>query len=1250
MKNKIVLSLFVIAFVGVKAQVNLQKGTLQKSIPIYQYVESSSNMGLNLSLSYTSGNGLVVDQVSGSVGTGWTLLGVSSITRIQKGQPDDQFPIDGFYNDTTKFPPGYLYNNDPISQGCPTALNQYPIFNGSLEYYTQHNKTLADRELDEFQLDLGGRLISFVLDKNNLQKAIVIDKSRLKIKVNVISGGNLSRCRTTIENFEVTDENGIVYEFSAWEKTKIYDIGQGFKSLPQPKWNTWSIDDVFDKSNELLTSNYNYVVNTWKITKIKDTKSKREIIFEYINQDFFYEYISMSQASLINCYPIPRNSCPQANGQFYYKVHCVPPTPSWPSYDGFVTNLKGAILKNTITKREISKIILPDNNTIEFNYNTTRKDISNTNAISSIIIKNRNVKLYSFELQHEYFIKNEIRQPNNADDEKWSRLCLKSVKKVGGDDVLSEKPYVFDYYIGTNTREDFVPPAFFHAKDPWGYYNGSYSGTPTDRLLELKLSDIPHWANSCIYNQASYAEYVELIYNCKPGYAKNGLLKSVTYPSGGVEIYEYEQNYIFPTIEDYHQNKYQAFDYRLNSSGQAEYTMGGVSLSKIIQKNIDGINDRVIKYDYTMPDGTSSMWGVETGLFISSSRYYYKPELKTFSAGICDYDYKFTAKSQYQAAPSPSDIFTPLSVLNYAINLSKVHNSAGSKSSKLLSYQKFTLSFIQGLIISYITKLLNDCFIEAAPVNSRIEVKYHNQLNNNLLPIQYKRTTTSEYSSNYFSNGLSTGKTVYDFTSPDDFPLLIPSQPFPFTQKPRGYYWMYGLPKIITTYDNTGFVIKKVENNYGHANEILSGNNTQSCNCESNYFKSKRNGDWNDPANISQFTNITSSDLKVDFYNLATGYEKLTSSKETIFSKSNGAIETINNFTYNPNNKLVSTSSAINNKGYVVEKRLYYPEDYNLTNSNNSALLQLVNSNKVSSLVSSETWQKKGFNIPEMLSTSVLEFGIAPNGDYKPIKTYGLQTDKPVPQSTIGVFDPNKLIRNPAGQPVIIPTTEIAYDAIGNMVQAKDVQGNRTNSTIYAYKNTLPIAALSNAGINEVAYTSFENEDAYSGSFVWNLGSTGISGILNSNTPTGKYYSSPFAFISSDVITNKNKEYKLSFWANSGNFTVTSSNLVNPVLVTQKIAAPTINGWTYYEYDIAPTNAYCAINIKANGANLDELRLYPKSATMATTTYDVGIGKTSECDINNRIVYYEYDGLGRMTKMLDENRNIIKTYEYNFKK
>ena len=116
--------------------------------------------------------------------------------------------------------------------------------------------------------------------------------------------------------------------------------------------------------------------------------------------------------------------------------------------------------------------------------------------------------------------------------------------------------------------------------------------------------------------------------------------------------------------------------------------------------------------------------------------------------------------------------------------------------------------------------------------------------------------------------------------------------------------------------------------------------------------------------------------------------------------------------------------------------------------------------------------------------------------------------------------------------------------------------------------------------------------------------------------------------------------YILSFWATNSNVTVTGG-------ATLTKSAPTYNGFTYYEYSIAAGTSSVVVKGGSSAVNIDELRLYPAGARMRTSTYDALIGKTSECDENNRITYFTYDQLGRPQFVQDETHNIVKMYEYN---
>ena len=218
----------------------------------------------------------------------------------------------------------------------------------------------------------------------------------------------------------------------------------------------------------------------------------------------------------------------------------------------------------------------------------------------------------------------------------------------------------------------------------------------------------------------------------------------------------------------------------------------------------------------------------------------------------------------------------------------------------------------------------------------------------------------------------------------------------------------------------------------------------------------------------------------------------------------------------------------------------------------------------------------------------------------------------------------------------IKPVKQTAYDLyFGEPIQTTDIEGTRTSSVIFGTTERLPIASITNAARNEVAYSSFElDEGWYTGSW-----SNVNAQILKESSPTGDYCLRLSNGSSSTAYIPILKDYKLSFWASSSSFNISS----NPV---PKIVGPSISGWTYYEFDLPPWSPYLTIT---GNCKIDELRLYPKDASMSTTTYRPGIGKTSECDINNRISYFEYDEFGRISKLLDAYHNIIKTYEYHFK-
>lgn len=1207
------LILLLTIIIDSKAQVQLQSGVLSKSIPLFTYIDKvNPQVQLGLSLDYNSGNGLIVDEMPGEVGTGWSLSGIPKIIRIQKGLPDDQQEITGSWN-TFRRAPGYLYNNTPASTGCPTSLNYYPTFYEEGHTYYQDNTTIADREIDEFRLEIGGRIIPFVLNKNG-GNCIVLDNSKVKIFPNNISAGNITVLPvTTIFGFRVIDENGAVYDFGEAEVSRSF-IYKKDQNLEEPIAN--SITRAADP-----VTGPEYVISAWYISSIRPSDhntSNLQINFEYTKQVYDFKYMKMLNGEVSTTpYPFVQNS-PNVfrdNNKDQYSVTLPAPYNTNATAYFKLFKLSGTEFRTYVEKKMIKHIYCPDNSSdIEFKYNFPRKDLPNTFALSQILVNSNGQPTYGFNLTQSYFVKNEIKNPVSTDEEQWSRLCLTNVMKVGSDNFTAEKPYNFDYYTGTDNTEDFVPPPFFQAKDPFGYYNGSNSGVPTTRKLTISNSDFVNWAKVCFHNGATITGgQDEIVFNPKINYARNGLLKSITIPTGGKETYEYNQNFVLPTIQDYDGLKYKSFESQTLNNGAVQYAYRGVSLSKVSSVSAEGNIEKYFKYDYVMPDGTSSRWGVEAGRVKFSNTTYYEAEHKTIDplTGACTYEFRYPATLNEAPIPAPLGTISDFGkIINSAIKIKGVL----TQSYMLLSNpSKFAMQSLQAYTVKWIITAIASCLISGVPsdiVNA--DLTSNDLRNTNLLPSQFRRTVVTEYS----GQGDFNGSTVYEFTSPDDFPLLVPGQTPELPNNPRSYTWMYGLSKKISIYDKSNTLLKETENNYtGNDNQILANSNTQSCNCQSVYTRSLRGDTWLSPSTYTSYITSSNSGLKVDFYNLAKGNALLINSKESIFKNGISLFGTTN-YSYNNNNQ-VNKVSTVNSKGAVIENRTYYPSDYNLSSPNNANLLQLVNANKINLPVSLETWQTKPGQSPELLSTGVTEFGITPNGDVKPVTTYGLQTDRPVPQSTVGVFDPDNLVRN---RNLIKPVAQFNYDywAPGPK-EVVDISGNKIKAFIYRYPDGLPVATITNANA----------DDCY---FI----------------PTANFTSNSI-FFSKWTLP---KESKLTYIANAGNKVKVAIGQWNGnswvFSDISPVATETItNTGIYYEYTIP--QGYQVQVRNENNCQVQEFRFYPKNALMQTIAYDAEGKKISECDINNHTTYYEYDGLGRITKVLDENHNIIKTYEYHFK-
>ena len=63
---------------------------------------------------------------------------------------------------------------------------------------------------------------------------------------------------------------------------------------------------------------------------------------------------------------------------------------------------------------------------------------------------------------------------------------------------------------------------------------------------------------------------------------------------------------------------------------------------------------------------------------------------------------------------------------------------------------------------------------------------------------------------------------------------------------------------------------------------------------------------------------------------------------------------------------------------------------------------------------------------------------------------------------------------------------------------------------------------------------------------------------------------------------------------------------------------------------------------------VDDVRVYPVDAQMSTYTHHPFLGITSETDTKGNTLYYEYDELGRLKTIRDNDNKILKQIDYQY--
>ncbi|MBL7732204.1 MAG: hypothetical protein JNM88_13575 [Chitinophagaceae bacterium] len=1224
MRTGILAIIFAVFSFEVSAQVNMQTGAAEQSFPLINYLDSKAGLTFGVGLAYSSGNGLLVNDIASDVGTGWNIDAGGVIMRVQNGEPDDQPQrnINYYWSETSNpnwvneilknYPNGYMYNAN-VGKGCNVGLNYYPAFKHQT-VYKELNVVAGDTEQDKFIFRMNGRSGVFVIGRD--WKVTTIGDSRMKISFNT-SDMTEQGIRTTIHKFVITTEDGIRYTF---QEKGLSRLARYKYSARSGNGNWYPINGNPDDGSYAVNRFWGYemgmeerpfIVNSWFLSEIENTNTGQKILFNYqsVYNNVVASKIVSHQRDLNNSCPggdCGNNNKQKKKGREWYAYLSSGNNAlnySWNT--SLLGQLKAGatslIYNRSITQsKRLSSITLPNGGTISFGYSAVgRADLPGEHAMETISYQLNGRLIRSYKMTYGYFYMNSVRpyySSYSSFESKFLRLCLLSVQKIGEDGKSTlEPPYRFEYYTGsTKSSDDFVPARNYLSQDHWGYYNGHNAALSLTEDHDFLAGE----------RDAYFKTVLPRYKNAKYGYAKNGLLKSVTYPTGGTIEYTYDQNKPSQNI----------------LPAGNEQISGGVSVSKVVlYDGEDHLKDIVKEYFYRNAGGVNSRWGDESPSYHSFNITEYN--LKCFSGKR----FKYPGLSYAEMATS----------LDWGKVLGKALLSAAVGVAVQYGIGAALTAIGAGAAVPFVNIAIFVASIVKIVIECTKTYEYHRYILGNTNNIAQNPLAASYTAVEVRSNSPTgyNGKTVYEFTGPGDYPVLIPKLEWPYIQSQRLLSWAYGLPKKVTVYDKDNRLVNESSSIYNFiASKLNSNNNNLNCKCATINKEAITAYDW-DEYEKAWFTWGNHRWMWPNPYFITTGRTDLASTEEKSYS--NGVL-----FASNATSVITDPMTLLQ-KGKIVQKDVnslviqltYFPTDFNIPGS---ALEKLKEINAVHTPVSTETWMLKFNSQPPLISIELLNATVTEYKQYtfgsrqevKPWKSWQLKSKTPVASSVIGTHNPSVLLRVPS---LFKLQSEMVYDNDGNLVQTNT--NDNVTSFVNDYSDRYVVASVANAAYTDIAYTSFEANRT--GGWIFNSSSI--------NTSVGLTGEKSFVLDGANTVTrsglNTGRSYVITYWVKDDK---TSPILVNGSAGELLFEA---NHWQLYRHEVTGAGSVTV----SGGGKVDEVRLYPKGALMSTVTYKEGIGKVSDCDANNRLLFYEYDQLGRLSIIRDQNRNIIKTYEYNYK-
>lgn len=789
------------------------------------------------------------------------------------------------------------------------------------------------------------------------------------------------------------------------------------------------------------------------------------------------------------------------------------------------------------------------------------------------------------------------------------RMKLMSLTRKATDNSASET-WSFGYNpLSLPSRRSF-------AQDYWGFYNGATGNTSLLPTEAFNPFVDPLAGNFGLYPFTNIGFMDDLGENRQPNtyYMQAEMLQTINYPTGGNTVFNFEPNSMPATQELFvPMNRQFGLNYTYGDEIVVDTLSYAFYLSKpeYVSYAFNSSISQQIKSDFpgalVMASILDSAGNVVTNINTSGSGSFniYNPGHYRFKiyTNINPNQYDLTTDQVYAVASFSYDStegIRPITKLLGGLRINNIQEYDGISTNPInAKYYLYDSAFVINPVDS-----IND-FLTFQNVAVPGGLEFFGKITRNtstkyaLGSIQggtvgYGKVTT------YYGAGGANGYTVSSFScDPTTLSTLTAAKTFPYPPIDQ-YEWRNGLLLSEITYNAAGQRVKAIQNGY----DFLRTDRIEGLKVgyltigQTNCSTADYNLCGSDPICYSNTNEEVLDTMHTEItYDMETGTPMATSRH----SYYDNAVDT-------KPTRVTTTDSKGRSVVYYNRRAL------EMTDINNSiplgaaataALDTMIARNMVSQPVEAENYVNGNVMEKQLVNYSVLSSNL--------------------------VLPANVQLQV-AANPIETRMQYENYDSYGNLVtQSKTTDVLHTY--IYDYANTYPIAEVTGADATGIAYTSFEAD----GKGSWTIGTAIFAGGITGN----QYY-----YLNSDISRsglNSSTTYIVSYWSTNGAFSIPGT--ISGYPITGKTVTVGGVSWTYYEHKVSNQSG---IQINGSGG-IDELRLYPAGVQMTTSTYAPLIGASTQCDVANRITYYFYDGLRRLSYVKDQDGNIIKTYQYHYK-